>query len=211
VEQNRYEYQSYNYLLIAAHKLSERALEKRSRRDLTFAHLWEEPAKYRGELIHLEGRLRRLVRFDATKLQAQQGVKALYEAWVFSDQYRFDPYCVVLSEIPASIKTGERLDYHVSLDAFFFKRYRYRAGDGSREAPLLIGRGLVATTPPAPEPDSEWSFVRMALPAFLSLIVATVLLVIGLNWWFRRGDRRVRTRLDMVRDAGFVDPSDKKS
>jgi len=204
-DENMYESRAYDYLLIEAHNASAKALAKHARRDLTFTHLWEEPAKYRGQLIHIEGRLRRLQRFDASRFAAKQGIPTLYEGWIFEDAYLANPYCVVVTEVPASIKPGEKLEHRVAFDAYFFKRYRSEAGDGKREAPLLIGHGLI-DLPPAPVP-ADTSLAEHLVPAFLTVLAATVLLALGLSWWFLRGDRQVRARLSKSRQATFVDPS----
>jgi len=204
-DENMYESRAYDYLLIEAHNASAKALAKHARRDLTFTHLWEEPAKYRGQLIHLEGRLRRLQRFDASRFAAKQGVPTLCEGWIFEDGYLANPYCVVVTEVPASIKPGEKLEQRVAFDGYFFKRYRYDAGDGKREAPLLIGHSLI-DLPSAPV-AADTSLAEGLVPAFLTVLAATVVLALGLSWWFLRGDKQVRARLNKSRQANFVDPS----
>src|SRR5581483_1453394 len=78
-DQNYYEARAYDYLLIEAHRAPVQALAKIARRDLTFAHLFEEPERYRGEVVHVEGRLRMLRRFAAPRFAAKQGVATLYE------------------------------------------------------------------------------------------------------------------------------------
>src|SRR5262249_36101956 len=64
-DENYYEANAYSYVLVQAHKTSGPVFAKSARTDLTFAHLFEEPQKYRGQVVHLEGRLLRLRRFDA--------------------------------------------------------------------------------------------------------------------------------------------------
>src|SRR5882724_4532311 len=50
-DENYAENRAYNYLLVQSRKLSAAELRAQARTDLTFVHLWEEPAKYRGQLI----------------------------------------------------------------------------------------------------------------------------------------------------------------
>src|SRR5260370_144714 len=57
-KENYSEFLAYNYLLVLAHKTPAQALARGARRDLTFAHLFEEPKKYRGQIVHIEGRQR---------------------------------------------------------------------------------------------------------------------------------------------------------
>jgi hypothetical protein len=207
-DQNYYEAQAYNYVVVRANKTPVELLARNARRDVTFAHLYEEPEKYRGEIIHIEGRLRRLRRFDASRAAAKEGVSHLYEGWVFGAEYFSNPYCIILTEIPASMQIGEKLEYRVAFDGYFFKRYRYKAGDGWRDAPLLIGHALSEQKAPPPEKESPWSLANLMLVGSLSVIGTTILLVAGLAWWFRRGDQRIRARLDTVRTAKFVEPDE---
>jgi hypothetical protein len=202
-DQNYYEARAYNYLLVHAHKLPADLLTRDARRDLTFAHLFEEPQKYRGQIIHLEGRLRRLRRFDAPALAAKEGVPVIYEGWLFTDTSYGNPYCVVTSAVEPPLAPSEKMDSRVVFYGYFFKRYRYKAGDGWRDAPLLIGKTLRPLVEPAPAAESPWSFSNSLLPAFLLLVLCTALLGVGLGWWFRQGDRRVRQRLERLRGTEF--------
>jgi len=211
-DENYDEFQAYNLLLVRAHKTAAGAFAKGARRDLTFAHLFEEPAKYRGQIVHIEGLLRRLRKFDAARLAVKEGVPALYEGWVFDAEYGYNPYCVIVTELPKSIQIGEKLDRHVSFDGYFFKRYRYRAGDGVRDAPLLIGRMLTpsASQGSAANARAPWldSSTPWLLIAFLAILLVTAGFGIALTLWFKRGDKQVRARLDAARDAAFVEPGE---
>jgi len=211
-DENYDEFQAYNLLLVRAHKTAAGAFAKGARRDLTFAHLFEEPAKYRGQIVHIEGLLRRLRKFDAARLAAKEGVPALYEGWVFDAEYGYNPYCVIVTELPKSIQIGEKLDRHVSFDGYFFKRYRYKAGDGVRDAPLLIGRTLTpsASQGTAANARAPWldSSTPWLLIAFLAILLVTAGFGIALTLWFKRGDKQVRARLDAARDAAFVEPGE---
>jgi hypothetical protein len=206
--QNDHEALAYNYVLVHAHQVSVRALARAARRDLTYAHLFEEPGKYRGQIVHLEGRLRRLRRFDAPALAAKDGVPTIYEGWIFDDIYYKNPYCVVISELPDGLAVGDKLNHHVAYDGYFFKRYRYPGGDVLRDAPLLIGRTLTVQPQVAAVPESASPLAFMLLTAFLGLVAFAFLLMVGLSWWFRRGDRQVRARLEQVRANRFVDPGE---
>jgi hypothetical protein len=196
---------AYSYLLVQANTTPVAAFAKSARRDLTFAHLFEEPRKYRGQVVHIEGRLKRLRRFDAPRMAAKQGVPVIYEGWIFGDAYGSNPYCVIVTAMPDSIPLGETLEQRVSFDGYFFKRYRYKAGDGWRDTPLLIGHALSAREIPNTSPDADSSFAGLLL-LLIAIVGATVLLVLCLNWWFRRSDQRVRTSLDRTRNGSFVEP-----
>jgi hypothetical protein len=204
--ENYNEARAYNYLLVLASATPVTAFAKSSRRDLTFAHLFEEPGKYRGQVVHIEGRLKRLRRFDAPRLAAKQGVPVIYEGWIFGDAYFSNPYCVLATANPDSIPLGDTIEHQVSFDGYFFKRYRYKAGDGWRDAPLLIGHAVRERAAPNPASDTGGSFAALLLPGLIAVVGATVLLVLCLNWWFRRSDRHIRPYMDLTRNARFVEP-----
>jgi len=205
-DQNEYESRLYHHMLVEARRTPIEAFARSARRDLTFAHLFEEPARHRGQVVHIEGRLKRLRQFDAPALAAAQGVPVIYEGWIFDDAYFSNPYCVLVTNLPAGLQPAERMELLVAFDGYFFKRYRYKAGDGWRDAPLLIGHSLRLR--PAPGPTPADSFSQVFLPAFLGLLGGSVALAVFLGWWFRRGDRLVRARLGSVQAPPFVPPGE---
>jgi hypothetical protein len=204
-DENGYEARAYNYVLVEARKFSPEAFARSARRDVTFAHLFEQPSDFRGQVIHVEGRLKRLRKFDAPRAAAAEGVPTIYEGWVFEEIYFSNPFCVIVTELPEGIRVGERLEQRVAFDGYFFKNYKYQAGDGKRLAPLLIGRTLLLREPAA-APESAWSFGNMFLPAFLILVLGTAVLVVTLTWWFRRGDSLVRARLAAAQRPTLPEP-----
>lgn len=201
---------AYSRILSMAHYTEDRAFIRAARDDLTLGHLMNEPAKYRGQVVPFEGRVRRLRRYDPPPEAAAEGVNDLYEAWIFSELYGPRPFCVVFTNKPAGLKLGEKTDQRVKGAGYFYKRYRYTAGvDGqgqTREAPLLIAH-TVTLLPGGEPPPSTTDWVRDLLPVFLGLVAATVGVVFALAWWFRRSDRRIRQRLLTARGESFVDPS----
>jgi hypothetical protein len=118
---------------------------------------------------------------------------------VFPESAGGNPVCVVCSELPAGLKPGEDLDRRVSTDAYFFKLYRYEAGDGWRRAPLLIGRAAVPAVSDASAPASIWAVPGAVVPLTLGLVGLAAAVAVGVAWWFRREDRRARERLRQVR------------
>lgn len=198
---NPHESRAFSLALLMARQYDARALAAAARRDVTYTHLFEQPGTYRGQVIHVEGQLRRLRRFDAPALAAAEGVPVHYEAWVFDPRNYNNPYCLVLADLPPGLEPGESLRRQVAFDGFFFKRYRYRAGDGWRDAPLFVGGRLYLNETPNP-PDSAFSFSRAFLPTFLGLLIAIAAGAWGLSWWFRRGDWQVRQRVASALQRG---------
>lgn len=197
-EENYAENRAYNYLLVHARNFSPAQLREQARADLTFVHLWEEPAKYRGQLVLLKGRLRRLLRLDPTPLAAKEGVPNIYEGWLYADGNFTNPFCILASEIGPGLQPGQKIDREVIFAGYFFKRYRYPAGDGWRDAPLLIGRSIELTQE-APEPVPSL-LGSVYLPAIFAILGVTLILALGLAWRLRSSDRKVRERLEQIRN-----------
>jgi hypothetical protein len=205
-QENREEALAFEHTFMVAHQTPLKALAKSARRDLTLAHLKEEPAKNRGQVVHLEGLLRRLRRFDPSTYAARQGIKDHYEGWIYTDTSFTNPYCVVVSEIGSGIPVADKIeDCPVSVDGYFFKRYRYQAGDKLHEAPLLIGRSITQPKTTV-APPAESSTGEMLIQVFLGLLAVTAVLAIGLAVWFRHSDKRILDRIRQARTADFPEP-----
>jgi hypothetical protein len=210
---------AYSNVLVMAYYTSEAAFRKASRGDLTYAQVFADPSRYRGEVVHIGGRLKRLSRLEAPLEAKAQGVSDLYEAWIFNDAFGMNPFVAVFSVLPARMNDlvgqdkikGVGVD--VSFDGYFYKKFRYKAADSkertAREAPVFIGRTLVPRFgPPAPEEPAgeDWSGQIMAV--FLGIVGLGVVVVVGLTWWFRRSDEAVRRRLVANRRPEFLPPDD---
>ncbi len=65
---------------------------------MTFAHLWNTPERYRGKVIPIQGRLARLRKNDATLAAQKQGVRYVYEGWIFGPTEHSRPFWVVYSQ-----------------------------------------------------------------------------------------------------------------
>ena len=210
--ENEGEALAYCDALVKASRTPAENFARSARRDLSFVNVFEEPGKYRGDVIRVRGRLRLVNRFDppamAANLSAQIGAKDLYECWVYDEQYAAAPWCVLLTELPPEVKSLGSVDYAVVLDGYFFKRYRYKAQDSVkpnqfRDAPLLIGKTLTVLNPRT-ETGADWSFSPVVL--LLALLGGTGLVVSALTWWYRSEDRRIRARLAAACTAEFVEP-----
>ncbi len=189
-------YNLYNQALVYSFRTPREAFAHSAKDNLyvKFAHIYNEPWKYRGKVIHLEGRLRRLRLLDATIPAQLEGVKQLCEGWVFMETYGTNPVVIIFPTLnPAELPIGENIDRLVSFDGYFILKYKYAAKDKARKTLLFIGPTLTLT--PALQPEAGQS---VSLP-FLYGIVAFVALVsfglLGLSWWFRQGDLQVRARI----------------
>ena len=210
------EYEAYWQFLVQAHYTSAQAFAKAARRDVTYFHLFNEPEHYRGAIVHVTGRLIRLVRWDPPMEARAAGISDLYEGWIMTDAFGENPVCISFTDLPSGLTVDNQRKYNdpVSFDGYFYKRYRYKAGDSKkanefRDAPLLIGHspvGRFATGSAIEEPSESWQ--HDLIWVFLEVVGGAVLGLIGLTVWFRYHDRRVRHRIRASRHAEFVPPSE---
>ena len=179
-----------------------------NQRHLTFGHLYAEPAKYRGQVVHIEGRLARLKQLDPPHWIQLKDIHVLFEAWIYLNQPGTHPVCVLLPHQPDGIEPGDGLNHRVAVDGYFFKRYRYISGrldQAGKNVPLntvlLIAPNakLITAAGPARDlssaPTAGWTWL-------VGAAMMAVLLMVGLVWWLRRGDRQVRIRLDAMKNEG---------
>src|SRR5207248_5913829 len=55
--ENEDEQRSYSIVLFEASRISADAFRKGARKDITYVHLFNDPAKYRGQVVHVEATL----------------------------------------------------------------------------------------------------------------------------------------------------------
>ncbi len=195
------EFLSYCKTILVASKTPEQAFINSAgpNRHITFAQLHTDPARYRGKVVQVVGRLKRVRQEDVPDYLQARGLTRLYEGWIFGKTYGSNPWCVLFTELPPDIKIGEDVDYNVIFDGYFFKKYRYTAAKDDRYTPLLIGRTIRLEKKPA-APTQRAVFDHGFIVTLTALIGGTIFLAVGLSWWFRRGDRRLHRRLAASRD-----------
>lgn len=168
--------------------------------------LMNRPGDWRGKVVRLQGRVRRLRELPPDPDLRKYGIGPLYEAWVFQDQYGAHPVCLLVTSLPAGLKPAENLDEEVSFAGFFYKVYRYasaQTNEGARvmrDAPLLMGPGLRLKPKAKAGGADATSWVRDLLPVFFAVIIGTVCLGGFMGWWLSLSDKRVRARLRDVQD-----------
>jgi hypothetical protein len=181
------------------------AFANSARRDVTYAHLMTDPHAYRGDVVHIEGRLKRLRRFNPPI--ATDNVRDFYEGWMFAGDQGARWVCLIFTELPPGLQPAEDMKVKITCDGYFFKRNRFKADDTgpnqAREAPLIIGRTVSLVDSPVPASGGAGGDNAPLLIAFMVLVVLTVALAIGLTWWFRRSDQRVRSRIAGAMERDF--------
>jgi hypothetical protein len=234
-DENRHEWKSYLYVIVHAHDVPLDAMAKAARGDIQYFQLLEEPGKYRGEIVHIAGRLKQLRAHDAPKVLQNDGIRHFYEAFIESEASRSCRYWVAFTEKPSGAKNLDKLidqladkdakvreaaakaieiaDVPVTCDGYFFKQTylesRSKEGKAVR-VPLVVARTIVPQrTPSAPLPLSDESsfFSNAVVLVIIGLTLATAL-VMFLLWYFRKGDRVVQSRIAQARNVHWVEPTD---
>ncbi len=202
--------------LSKAHRTRLEVFEASVQPEVTFAHLHNEPQRYRGKVVRIDGMLRRVRRFEPFLIEKQAGIKDVYEVWLVNDKYsargQVNPVCLLCTQLPPGIKVTE--DIHgaipVSFVGYFFKKYRFTSVDtkdkGYRESPLIIGHLVVPKK--SAVTGSDWT--SLLVPFILLTLAGTFVVVFLMTWTFRRADRRVLARVDSLTPpfAGASEPPD---
>jgi len=223
VYQGTLEADSYAQIVVLANYTSHQAFLKAAAHDVSYGALYNHPDEYRGRVIYVEGRLKRVERMAPMFEAAVEGVSVLYVGYLFNELSGANPYRVIFTEWPAGLprdllRQDKKIDQdiRVSFAGYFYKRYRYKAIDSkantSRDAPMLVGHSLTFHSSREAESKvvvdsgegSVWG--RSLAYGILALLLATVGTVLGMAWWFRRSDQRVRSRIQAARGDQFVLP-----
>jgi hypothetical protein len=178
--------------------------------------LFRNPVKYRGHVVHFDGKLKKLRRFDPQAMAEQAGVENYYEGFLIpnNDAFENDPVFIVFTDLPKGLQTAEKMDVEVGFSGYFFKIFRYTAADTKdqkkdRLAPLLIGRTVTLTpvaAPAAVEAPVDTNWPVWLGPLFFGAIGLTVGTLFMLGYWYRSGDRHVRGRVTAARYGDFIPP-----
>lgn len=200
------EERAYDEVIRHARQFTTVELESHARRDLTFKDLHNDGRKsFKLDLIYFEGRLKRLMRRDPTHILQASGITDVYEAWIFP-KGQIEAICVFTTELPPGLKpqksVSEEIDAWVGIAGYSFKLMQYESQqleaktgkNKTRRAPVLMGRSLSVL--PDPQMDGGRSWRESFMPMVVGIVAALGLTVVGLAWWFRRGDRVVRQGME---------------
>jgi hypothetical protein len=194
------EMDAYFLMLQWAHRTAPEAFARAADENpaVGYAQLYSEPGEHYGEVVRVEGRLLRVRRFAPPAMARQGGVPDYYEGWLMTGDGK--PVAVVFTELPPGLKSDEAIDRPAVFSGYFFKKYRYTANETAttkkdRLAPLLIGRTIEVTPPPAAADDAALAWTGYMGPLFLIVLAGTGVGLFALAFWFRRSDQRVRARV----------------
>lgn len=187
-------------------------LEKRASPEVPFVQLWEQPDRYRGQLIKLRLHVARVLDYESP-LRNDRGPPRVYEAWGRTDDSQSFPYVVVFPDLPEGLPTGQKAEGEIEFVGYFLKIMSYTPADASekspfRGAPLLVGRARPASATIAkpirrPSPENPFTFLGTLM------LAAGGVAIVGLGIWsiFRRkGQRREVVALASPADLDLGSP-----
>lgn len=176
---------AYYLMLARSRDTPQTVLEREGRTDVSFAQLNHDPHDYRGELITLDGELRRFLPLAAG--ENDDRLDTLYEGWLFTESGGpKNPYRVICTSKPAGMPTGEQVREHVRFTGYFFKRYGYETTHGLHSAPLL----LTSQFQWSPAPNTPKSAPAHA-PYVLALIAVLGAGFAAGVWWFTEREKKI--------------------
>lgn len=196
------EHNTYIELLLHTKNFTVEELLAAGRKDVSYADLMAEDEDlrngYRFELIRFEGRLIRLKRIEPYPELVAQGITEKYEAWVtITTAKEAKQICVILLEPPVGVEPNVEIAPAplVTFAGYFFKDILFESGEKAsksdrlvkRKVPLLFAKGMIAQ--PLSNSDSGNIWRTSFLPMVLTTIGLLTVFVLGLTWYFRRGDR----------------------
>lgn len=177
----------YYHLIALAAAAPSDLLEKHARRDVTFKQLWDDPEKYRGELVYLKGYVRGLQSWKPTDEEYFNPAKldTLYDGYLITQDSRPNAFILVVPRIADGMPIGTNISENISFAGYFFKLWNYQAADGTiRSAPLLIGQ--IVTWTPAPRYEGTAQLSTYLAGAFILLVMS----VGGAIWLINRRNLR---------------------
>ena len=157
-----------------------------------FAALMLDTNRYRGEVLTIEGDLRRIDKLPARSGETTTGES--FEAWLFTADSGTNPYRVVLASLPDGIPRTGNLNPPVraQVTGYYFKRYSYATSAGFHTAPLLIAK-MWPSAALAKSHGVRSAADRRGLTFLaIGLFAAFVILCVVMNFFVRRRSRHRR-------------------
>lgn len=182
---------AYDAILAKVRHTSPGELERLAHKDVPFAVLMLEADRYRGEIVTLEGDIRRI-----------SPLADSFEAWLFTADSGLNPYRVVLASLPDGSPRGDEITPPVRarVTGYFFKRFSYATANGFHTAPLLLANTLIpsanAKFAVRPSSKNSQSLTIMAIGILGTLAIGGL----AVELIARRRSRRKRHRVEETDD-----------
>jgi len=176
-----------------------------SRKQTPYSVIYNDPDKFRGELLHIEGRLVRLQPFDNRAFGNLNDPLDAWEAWIVSPDTRGGLWMLLLPSKPEGFEDATAISTNskvkVSTEAYFVQRFAYPT-DRASEVTLQLVAPTLSRLPAGPDEvaQADEAAFRTSL-----LFAGGIVLVIGvLFFWFVRTNKTIHgTHLGEIADARF--------
>ncbi|MFH1300807.1 MAG: hypothetical protein ABIK07_07070 [Planctomycetota bacterium] len=173
-----------------------------------FPDIFKNNSRYKGRLVTLTGRVRKLIHYPAEK--NEYGITTLYEAWLFTDDSQQNPTVVICTEVPKSLEAGlpqgtDVID-HVTVTGYLFKMYVYNAQDVTRVAPMILAQQL-EWSPQTVDAKGSQLFSKLLAGGLIVLIAGVAFAM----WKASQKDKQLREkRVQTSQDQVSFDRLDSK-
>ncbi len=139
---------------------------------VSWLQLNEQSHEYRGELVTVQGTIRRAHRVAAAK--NDEGIDGYYQIWLQPDDNPKQPIVVYCLQPPEAFPTGMELVECARVTGFYFKRWLYLGKEDLQTAPVLLAKTVDWQEKPAAENNIPAAFnsiyFLIAAAAVLSLL-----------------------------------------
>jgi hypothetical protein len=173
-------------MLARARDLPAGVLDRAASRTTTYGELMNDPERFRGKVVSIEGELRRFIPMPAG--ENERGFDALYDAWLFTDDAgRKSPYRILCSARPDGFPAGDGVRERVAFTGYFLKRCAYETAHGLHSAPLLLAREPRWLSRPGTGPQgSGYTGAAVVVALLFGACGAAAV------WWYWKSDRKIR-------------------
>lgn len=171
---------AYDVLLHLSRDRPYEELNRQSRHDILFSQILDNPQRYRGLPIHLNGTVLRVLQQDARGSSLFPRGQ-YFEAYAITPDSGNFPWFLVFEEAPANLQVGDDLRQHITFDGYFLKLLSYQAADTLRVAPVLVGRFPSALESVVRHPESNWSRDT----TWLAILIVVLTFYIGVRVYFQ--------------------------
>ena len=184
---------------------NERELHKKYKSDPAnyplFADVFMNPDSFLGKPITLTGHVRKVMTYDSDfERFGTFGGGKLHELWLYTSDSQQNPAVIICEKLPPDMPADGSTVAGVTVTGYFFKLYRYAAGDADRAAPMVLAKHVTWAAPTEQHIAGLGSTKSIA--TVLAIIVGGCFMMY--LWSNYQGDRRARQALTMARavDAG---------
>ncbi len=191
--------------LADARLTNERELHKKYKGDPTdyplFADVFMNPNSFLGKPITLTGHVRKVMTYDSDfERFGTFGGGKLHELWLYTSDSQQNPAVIICEKLPPDMPVDGSSVAGVTVTGFFFKLYRYAAGDADRAAPMVLAKH-VTWAAPTEEHIAGLGSTKSIATVLAMLVGGCFMMYLWSNY---QGDRRAREALAMARtvDAG---------